>query len=34
VNGKFARVVGWSTAALMTAAAITLFVFAGGGGLY
>jgi NRAMP (natural resistance-associated macrophage protein)-like metal ion transporter len=34
VNGKFARVVGWSTAALMTAAAITLFAFAGGGGLY
>jgi Mn2+/Fe2+ NRAMP family transporter len=34
VTGKFARVVGWSTAALMTAAAIVLFAFAGGGGLY
>jgi Mn2+/Fe2+ NRAMP family transporter len=34
VNGKLARAVGWSTAALMTAAAIILFAFAGGGGLY
>jgi Mn2+/Fe2+ NRAMP family transporter len=34
VNGKLARVVGWSTAALMTAAGIILFAFAGGGGLY
>jgi len=34
VNGKLARVVGWSTAALMTGAAIVLFAFAGGGGLY
>jgi Mn2+/Fe2+ NRAMP family transporter len=34
VNGKLADVLGWSTAALMTAAAIILFAFAGGGGLY
>lgn len=34
VNGKLARVVGWSTAALMTGAGIVLFAFAGGGGLY
>ena len=34
VNGKLARVVGWSTAALMSAAAVVLFAFAGGGGLY
>jgi Mn2+/Fe2+ NRAMP family transporter len=33
-NGKLARVVGWSTAALMTGAGIVLFAFAGGGGLY
>jgi Mn2+/Fe2+ NRAMP family transporter len=34
VNGRLARVIGWSTAALMGAAAIILFAFAGGGGLY
>jgi Mn2+/Fe2+ NRAMP family transporter len=30
VNGRFARVVGWTTAV----AAVVLFTFAGGGGLY
>jgi Mn2+/Fe2+ NRAMP family transporter len=34
VNGKVARLIGWSTAVLMAAAAIALFAFAGGGGLY
>ena len=34
VNGKLARVLGWGTAALMTAAAIILFAFAHGGGIY
>jgi Mn2+/Fe2+ NRAMP family transporter len=34
VNGKLAHFIGWGTAALMTAAAIVLFAFAGGGGLY
>ena len=34
VNGRFARAVGWATAAIMAAAAIVLFAFAGGGGLY
>jgi Mn2+/Fe2+ NRAMP family transporter len=34
VNGKLARLMGWGTAALMIAAAIILFAFAGGGGLY
>jgi NRAMP (natural resistance-associated macrophage protein)-like metal ion transporter len=33
-NGKLARILGWGTAALMTAAAIILFAFAHGGGLY
>jgi NRAMP (natural resistance-associated macrophage protein)-like metal ion transporter len=33
-NGKLARVLGWGTTALMTAAAIILFGFAHGGGLY
>jgi Mn2+/Fe2+ NRAMP family transporter len=33
-NGKLARVLGWATAALMTAAAIILFAFAHGGGIY
>jgi len=33
-NGKLARVLGWGTTALMTAAAIILFTFAHGGGLY
>ena len=33
-NGKLARLLGWGTAALMTAAAIVLFAFAHGGGLY
>jgi NRAMP (natural resistance-associated macrophage protein)-like metal ion transporter len=33
-NGKVARVLGWGTTGLMTAAAIFLFAFAGGGGLY
>jgi NRAMP (natural resistance-associated macrophage protein)-like metal ion transporter len=33
-NGKLARVLGWGTTALMTAAAIILFAFAHGGGLY
>jgi Mn2+/Fe2+ NRAMP family transporter len=34
VNGKVARFIGWSTAALMAVAAIVLFAFANGGGLY
>jgi Photosystem II 10 kDa phosphoprotein. len=34
INGKLARVLGWGTTALMTAAAIILFAFAHGGGLY
>lgn len=34
VNGRFARAVGWATAAIMAVAAIVLFAFAGGGGLY
>lgn len=34
VNGKLARILGWTTTALMTAAAIVLFAFARGGGLY
>jgi NRAMP (natural resistance-associated macrophage protein)-like metal ion transporter len=34
VNGKLARTLGWATAALMAAAAIILFAFARGGGLY
>src|SRR3984893_1834885 len=33
-NGKVARFIGWSTAALMAVAAIVLFAFANGGGLY
>jgi NRAMP (natural resistance-associated macrophage protein)-like metal ion transporter len=33
-NGKAARILGWGTTALMTAAAVVLFAFAGGGGLY
>jgi Mn2+/Fe2+ NRAMP family transporter len=33
-NGKVARVLGWATTGLMAAAAIVLFAFAGGGGLY
>ncbi len=33
-NGKLARTLGWGTTALMTAAAIILFAFAHGGGLY
>jgi len=34
VNGRFARTVGWATAAIMAVAAIVLFAVAGGGGLY
>ena len=34
VNGNLARVLGWVTTALMTAAAIILFAFAHGGGIY
>jgi len=34
VNGKLARATGWGTTALMTLAAIVLFAFAHGGGLY
>jgi Mn2+/Fe2+ NRAMP family transporter len=34
VNGKAARLLGWGTTALMSAAAIILFAFAHGGGLY
>ena len=34
VNGKLARFLGWATTALMTAAAVALFAFAHGGGLY
>ena len=34
VNGRLARVLGWTTTALMTAAAVVLFAFAHGGGLY
>lgn len=33
-NGKLARALGWGTTALMTAAAVILFAFAHGGGLY
>ena len=33
-NGKAARILGWGTTALMTVAAVILFAFAGGGGLY
>jgi Mn2+/Fe2+ NRAMP family transporter len=33
-NGRLARILGWGTTILMTAAAIVLFAFAGGGGLY
>ena len=33
-NGKLARTLGWTTTALMTAAAIILFAFAHGGGIY
>jgi len=33
-NGKLARTLGWATTALMTAAAVILFAFAHGGGLY
>ncbi|MHB8469691.1 MAG: Nramp family divalent metal transporter [Gaiellaceae bacterium] len=33
-NGKLARTLGWGTTALMATAAITLFAFAHGGGLY
>ena len=33
-NGKLARILGWGTTALMTAAAVILFAFAHGGGLY
>jgi NRAMP (natural resistance-associated macrophage protein)-like metal ion transporter len=34
VNGKLARVAGWGTTALMALAALVLFAFAHGGGLY
>jgi NRAMP (natural resistance-associated macrophage protein)-like metal ion transporter len=34
VNGRLARVLGWGTTALMTLAALVLFAFAHGGGLY
>jgi len=34
VNGRLARGLGWATTALMTLAAVVLFAFAGGGGLY
>lgn len=34
VNGTLARSIGWGTTALMAAAAIVLFAFAHGGGLY
>jgi len=33
-NGKLALTLGWSTIILMTLAAVTLFAFAHGGGLY
>ena len=33
-NGRIARVLGWGTTALMTLAALILFAFAHGGGLY
>src|SRR5579862_1214369 len=33
-NGNIARILGWTTTALMTIAAIILFAFAHGGGLY
>ena len=33
-NGKLARLLGWGTTALMTAAAVIFFAFAHGGGLY
>jgi Mn2+/Fe2+ NRAMP family transporter len=34
INGKLAQALGWTTTALMTAAAVLLFAFAHGGGLY
>jgi Mn2+/Fe2+ NRAMP family transporter len=34
VNGRAARILGWGTTALMSTAAVVLFAFAGGGGLY
>ena len=34
INGKLARILGWTTTALMTAAAVILFAFAHGGGIY
>jgi NRAMP (natural resistance-associated macrophage protein)-like metal ion transporter len=34
VNGKGARILGWTTAGLMSAAAFVLFAFAHGGGIY
>jgi NRAMP (natural resistance-associated macrophage protein)-like metal ion transporter len=34
INGTLARTLGWATTALMTAAAVILFAFAHGGGLY
>ena len=34
INGKLARTLGWATTALMAAAAVVLFAFAHGGGLY
>jgi hypothetical protein len=34
VNGKLARALGWGATALMTFAALVLFAFAHGGGLY
>jgi NRAMP (natural resistance-associated macrophage protein)-like metal ion transporter len=34
INGKLARTLGWATTALMSAAAVILFAFAGGGGIY
>jgi Mn2+/Fe2+ NRAMP family transporter len=33
-NGRLALILGWATTALMTAAAIVLFAFGHGGGLY
>jgi NRAMP (natural resistance-associated macrophage protein)-like metal ion transporter len=34
INGKLARTLGWTTTGLMTAAAVVLFAFAHGGGIY
>ncbi len=34
INGKLARTLGWATTALMSVAAIILFTFAHGGGIY